>query len=798
MRSLKKKLTVLLAAATLVCSAASLASCADNKFTAPKDADTSADNVQSNGGFVVETGDYVYFINGEEEASADNTYGNVRKGALYRIAKNALNEKSYDKAECVVPSLFVAQNYDGGVFIYDDYVYFASPTTEKEKDGSVSASWLSFKKVKLDGTSTKKEADKYLFRLSDNSVSYRFVKGSDGVVYCMYVQNNNLYSFNTATGVTALLVAGAENYYFDTEKLDNGYVYYLMKVPAAMTADASEFGYNQLYRVAADATASMDADNAAYTVKDGAGAEYRTYKFDKASLVKNNADFDGGDLSQYPYVNLGKLVLDGWSSFDKQGSEKSDFNDSEENNTNAYTYAVLSYKNGRVLLTRTGSPSETTTAVYTFKDEQIDASWHTVKANKEKLFYVSDDTTNASASAVYYEAGENLAYLYVADGYINRSVVKPDGTFAEEKVALAEPGASSPTLWKTQGEYLYYYAAGDSGNNLYRLKYDGAEAEYRKNLLIGNEKNRDAQYMPAKILNVQYNDSWYKPEFAGSTLFYCNSQSFGSKSFDYIYTVDLKGSGADGMMTAAELKAYNEKYEAVTEYFDGLSDTGDDGADLKLTLQYCFRADELTAYDELLADAKEQGYKDHYRYGEYAQAEIAAFRNHTAHGENDFATKFKDENGKYYDRESYFINRVGEMTDADKDEIASIWRKEFVKPLPDLSTDNGGWSTSKKVLVTIAIVAGSLAVIIGVTLPIVISHKKKAKRAADLEATRVRKPKIDTTDDKSIDVYATEEKTEEAAEETANDGAAEVSDGAEETGAEVSEENADNAENKEE
>lgn len=778
MRSLKKKLTVLLAAATLACSAASLASCADNKFTAPKEADASAANVTSNGGFVVETGDYVYFINGEEDASADNTYGNVKKGALYRIAKNALNEKSYDKAECVVPSLFVAQNYDGGVFIYDNYVYFASPTAEKEKDGSVSASWLSFKKAKLDGTSTKKEADKYLFRLSDNTVSYRFVKGAGGVVYCMYVLNSNLYSFNTDTGVTTLLVKGAENYYFDTENLENGYVYYLKKVPAAMTADASEFGYNQLYRVAADATASTDADNAAYTVKDGAGAEYRTYKFDKASLVKNNADFDGGDLSQYPYVNLGKLVLDGWSSLDKQGSEKSDFNDTEENNANVYTYAVLSYKNGRVLLTRKTSFSDDT-PVYTFKDEQVGGEWNTVKAN-ESLLKVAEDTTNASASAVYYEAGDNLAYLYIANGYICRTVVKPDGTFAEEEVALAEPGASSPTLWKTQGEYLYYYAAGDSGNNLYRLKYDGAEAEYRKNLLIGNEENRDAQYIPAKILNVQYNDSWYKPEFAGSTLFYCNSQSFGSKSFDYIYAVDLKGSGADGMMTAAELKAYNGKYEAVTEYFDGLSDTGDDGANLKLTLQYCFRADELTAYDKFLADAKKQGYKDHYRYGEYAQAEIAAFRNHTAHGENDFATKFKDENGKYYDRESYFINRVGEMTDADKKSIASIWSTEFVKPLPDLSKDSGGWSTAKKVWVTIAIVAGSLAVIIGVTLPIVISHKKKAKRAADLEATRVRKPKIDTTDDRSIDVYATEEKA----------GETEESDGAEES--------AENAENKEE
>ena len=163
MRSLKKKLTVLLAMATLACSAATLASCAGSDFTPPAQADTTSDKVTSNGGFLVETGEYVYFINGAAEASADNTYGKVQKGALYRIAKSALKAKSYGAAECVVPSLFVAQNYDGGVFIYDNYVYFASPTNEKEKDGTVSTSWLSFKKVKLDGTSSKKEADKYLF-----------------------------------------------------------------------------------------------------------------------------------------------------------------------------------------------------------------------------------------------------------------------------------------------------------------------------------------------------------------------------------------------------------------------------------------------------------------------------------------------------------------------------------------------------------------------------------------------------------------------------------------------------------
>ncbi|MGN1051796.1 MAG: hypothetical protein ACI4SH_00240 [Candidatus Scatosoma sp.] len=75
---------------------------------------------------------------------------------------------------------------------------------------------------------------------------------------------------------------------------------------------------------------------------------------------------------------------------------------------------------------------------------------------------------------------------------------------------------------------------------------------------------------------------------------------------------------------------------------------------------------------------------------------------------------------------------------------------------------------------SIAVVAGSLAVITGITLPIVLAKKKKAKLAADYEATAVKKPKIDTTDDKSIDVYAKDEapdaeenEAEEAAEEEA-------------------------------
>lgn len=750
MRSFKKKLTVLFAGALLACSAASLGGCAGyNPAALPGDI---SGEVTSNGGFVVEKGNYVYFINGSEQSDADNTYGDVVKGALYRIGKTDLKTGKYDQAERVVSSLFVAQNYDGGVFIYGDYVYFASPTTEKEKDGAVSNSWLSFKRAKLDGSSTQKEIDEYLFRLDNNSVSYRFVE-KDGVVYCMYVKDSALYSFNTETKATTLLVSGASTYYFDTEDAENGNVYYLMSVPTDVAADASTYQYNQIYCVTPDATAEVNADETSYTVKG-----YRTYAFDRASIVKKNSDFDASDISQYPYVNLGRLVADGRGSGVAQ--TKTQYNDTDDVNASknaGYKYAILAYRSGRLLFTRVDNdPVSDDVPVYTFTEAQRTAAtdWNAIRAN-ENFMTVAATSANATASAVYYEAGENaLGYLYVSNNNIYRTVVNADGSTEEEGTLLSK--AEVTTLWKTDGTYLYYYGSGSSGNSLYRLNYTGEATKY--NPLLQPDKDNYAEYAPSKILDVQWNDSWYKPEFAENVLLYCNAQSFGSKAFNYIYAANLNG--ADGNpMNAKELNAFNDKYEEITDYIDDFSDIGADGDNFVLALKYYFRTGETTAYDEFLAKAEKQGYKEHYRYGDFAQAEFKAFTTHGKNGDTDYAEKFKDENGKYYSVESYFISQVGETNEADKKEIESIWRTDFIKPLPKI-TDSTGWSTAKKVWVTIAIVAGSLAVIAAVTIPLVIAHKKKAKLAADLEATAVRKPKIDTTDDTSIDVYAVDSEEE--------------------------------------
>ena len=103
MRKTKKIVMASLLAALSVGTLA-LTAC-DGEFT-PLDGIPQGE-VVSNGGFVVEKGDYVYFINGVETYTSDNTYGNVVKGALMRSKKADILAGDAE-AETVVPSRRVA------------------------------------------------------------------------------------------------------------------------------------------------------------------------------------------------------------------------------------------------------------------------------------------------------------------------------------------------------------------------------------------------------------------------------------------------------------------------------------------------------------------------------------------------------------------------------------------------------------------------------------------------------------------------------------------------------------------
>lgn len=740
MRNTGKKIFSIVAATTLA--TATLVACS-GKQSYKGDALTAGYNpaatVSSQGGFVVEKGDYAYFINGAEEYTAGNKYGNVAKGALMRIKTDMSGV-----AEVVVPSLFAAQNFDAGIYIYGDYVYYATPTTDKNLKGQVENSYIDFKRAKIDGSEAPMKG--YFFRLATNTANFRFVtvpgvdRNADGEedVFCLYEEDSALKSYNTATGENAVLVKGAKSsFFFDKKDLANPTVYYTMAVP--YDDEGNTKSYDQLYSVnAAARVESVNASTATYKVENG-----REYGFDAKHLKEHGHSEDLNDYTTYPYVNLGTLVLDGvgsGSGEDTQYNNPSE-KDSTRDEVQGYNYTIARYQNGGVYFTRktvvTNSSAQSNTSLYYLKDNR-GAEWNTVTGNRvdgnTQLDVVATDTTNASDTALF-EVTEKAdgtrvhSYLYLS----NNTLYFKYG--ANEPEALAY-NVTDATLWKTEGEYLYYYGTGTNGNSLSRINYKGnfnADGEYTPDVDAYNPLLIKDEHKPVLISYVDWNSSWYKPEFVGDTLLYSNAQSYGSGStaYNYIYATKLG--------TYGEVKAQNEAYEAVTDFINKYSDSTSSQALIK----YYFRTDgamsEETAklYDKDLLD------------------EVQA--------------KFATENGELK-KESSFISLIGKMKADDKDAIADEWANSLLQVEEEEKAKKGmpTWAIVLIVVGCVIVVAAAVAVPL-----IVVYNKKKAKKKEE-EATvnAYKRKKIDTTDDKTIDVYADEET--ETAEETTEEVAEEV------------------------
>ena len=764
MRNYGKKILGVVAAATMLCSVALTTGCGktDFKMPAPNAADFSGE-VKSNGGFAVEKGNYIYFINGSAENTADNTYGEVVKGSLMRITKAQLAAGEYDEAERIVPSLFVSKNYDAGIFVYGDYLYYATPTTDKNLQGEVENSYIDFKCLKLDGSEAPMEGK--FFHLASANAFFRFVE-EDGVVYCLYQDGTSLKSYNTVSKKHTVLVKGASSYFYDMKDTTNGNVYYTMPVTYDIATDIAKqtSDYNQLYCVNAAATAKEVGKKAegkiSYTVEgkeaDKDETYTKTYTFDAEYLENDYANFKSSDYTTYPYVNLGQLVLDGVgaSSFDAGWFNEDNKADSLEFGVKGYTYTVARYENGGVYFTR-----NTDTKLYYLSDERDGKSWNTIKANDAEntaeVDIVALDVAKASSAALFMvDEDENTGvrthtYLYHSGSTLSRATAEVDGTQGE--VVDIIRNISAATLWKTEGDFLYYYTDYNNGNNLSRVKYTGDKEAYKS---FFAEKEGYEDYQPVTIPLVEWSKDWYKPEIFvvgenKAVVLYSNVQKYGNSlvSYGYVYAAQIG--------TTKEIQDNIDNYEAYTEYLETYSDS--DKEEAQKLIKYFFSASTVIGKDAAkLSDEVIELYKD----------------KNKAEDEQD--ALYKEVLGKFtvadgaekaeLVTESEIIGLVGQVLDEDKDAIENAWKDTLLKPDADEEEDNSlpGWA------IALIVIGAVLVVAAGAAVPVIIILKKKAaaKREAEATVNAYRRKKIDTTDDKSIDVYADEKEDEAAEEET--------------------------------
>ncbi len=749
MRKGLKKLLCILTAATLACGTASLAACGYT-FTPPEGGPEATAEVSSNGGFVVEKGEYLYFINGVETYTADNEYGAPQKGALMRIKKADI-QSGENKAELVIPSLMVSGDTTAGIFIYGDRIYYATPDSRKNTSGVVENSYLDFRSAKLDGTDIKD----YFF-VADNSTQFRYVEGEDAVylVYAGDAEMNGsevsaLLSYNTATGEETTLAAEYLAFAFNSADKTDPWIYYTMPVPndagSQDSANISNFNYQQIYRVRADWTAEK---------APGAYDAAAPYKYEWTEKFLEGTD------GEAPYINLGEIVLDGRGA----QSDVSQYNHSQSEpdgmRLDGYTYTLRSYVNGGVYFVREGGVDG---CLYYLPASALAEGWDSVAGNDgASLVKIADNTaatSKATASALYFIEEGVHHYLYVKDSEIRNVTVGENGAAAEDiAIAFDVSGATLKFLDNTSDatyKYVYFTKSNGSGMSVERAVYNGEVDDY-KNLSYAGEDNK--AYKSVKLLDIQHASGWYDYEVVDGTVFYADAATIGSVSYNYVSCVGIRN-GDGSLKNNAEIAAFNDKYNEIMGS-DGLVTTlsNHDNSKLSALISYYFKSGATAAFEENLQEAEDNGRSDTYLFTEDEKAAFKAFTENKGDPSADglFAEDdYKDEAGKYYRTYSYFATAIGKVTEADEETIALAWRNTIqrdVAPEEEETAGLEGWEIALIVVACVLVAAGC-----GVLATLYLL--KKRKQGGEPAPERM---KVDTTDDKSVDVYSKEEEAPEA------------------------------------
>ena len=321
----------------------------------------------NNGSFLVEKGDYVYFINGKEAVTASNKSGKVEKGSLLRVKKEDLGKKDAS-VETVISKLLISANYTTGFYMYGNCVYYVTPSTEKDKAGNVLNTHNEFYCYDM----TKgKNVGGMILRLENNNYEYRFIE-VDGVVYLATtvssVDENSvtltkLVVYNTSTGDC---IFTSNNYSSLIMPEDNSNVIFYTQKGITKALDDAEQDFEELYR--------YEVGNTEATL-ELSGAGYADLSFDDRANTLN-----------------GKLV--------------------EECGTNGVTFTLIKHT-GKILVYKTNKLDADNNGSYFYGATSSDNF-----TAKTKLGASNEYIALAMAKTSHFESLNEVYYVESGDGFI--------------------------------------------------------------------------------------------------------------------------------------------------------------------------------------------------------------------------------------------------------------------------------------------------------------------------------------------------------------------------------------------
>lgn len=182
----KKILSGVLTLALVVLSCITLTGCS-------KKNDFSLTGVASNGGMAVVKDGYMYYIGGGTDKLSDPDWRMVDASSIYKRKVDASNNP-VDGTEPELVYRGIAGFENGELFIFGEYLYFATPSAKKSNTAQTMTDRTSFCRVRLDG---KKYEVLYTTETADD-LTYAYYTPSDKELYLVILEGEDLYSVNIA------------------------------------------------------------------------------------------------------------------------------------------------------------------------------------------------------------------------------------------------------------------------------------------------------------------------------------------------------------------------------------------------------------------------------------------------------------------------------------------------------------------------------------------------------------------------------------------------------------------------
>lgn len=250
--------------------------------------------VESNGGYIVKQGNYVYYINGYVGSDADNTWGTPVKQSIVRAELSEDGTIDNTTTEVLVPKSIYNSSKNGGIAIFGEWIYYATPNFDKDKNGTASTTDTDFMRTKIDGSVTQ-----LIGTIGTRSSEYIFT--SSRVLYF----TNNTISYidfsgmrtdkNISNGKGAVKGTLAENVANVVWKYGCDDIFYVQNVTGA----DSYKNYNNLITCKTDGSAVQTLATESTFLDEGEEAVNNPLKVFKYNLLDMYVEADGSVTLYY-------------------------------------------------------------------------------------------------------------------------------------------------------------------------------------------------------------------------------------------------------------------------------------------------------------------------------------------------------------------------------------------------------------------------------------------------------------------------------------------------------------------